>query len=211
MSLRNCPPLDSRIVTSRRALLHGLTVAPITASTIASPWATALASLHQRYEDEPATLVRTKTGRALSRDRYDSAEIALAPIEAGFFAQHVRVTLHQAGAIAKLALCAYLLDIGFPDDWNAAHIQQDIAKALAYANATGFGHDCPDMARLAVILSPYWKWGYPHLIGDPPIDDGGFTPDRVRPLVRALLDRVADGTGHPRPQGFERRQREVQS
>jgi hypothetical protein len=108
------------------------------------------------------------------------------------------VTLHQAGGVAKLALCAHLLDVGFPDDWNAAHIRQDIAKALAYANATGFGHDCPDMARLATILTPYWKWGYPHLIGDPPMDDGGFTPDRVRPLIRVLLDRVADVTGHQR-------------
>lgn len=196
---------------SRRALLRGLTIAPIAASAITSPRAKTLTSLHQRYEDEPAMLVRTKAGRALSRDRYDSAEIALAPIEAGFFARHVRVTLHQAGAIAKLALCAYLLDIGFPDDWNAAHLRQDIAKALAYANATGLGHDCPDMARLAVILSPYWKWGYPHLIGDPPMDDGGFTPDQVRPLVRALLDRVADVTGHLRSQGFERHQREALS
>ncbi|WP_336950697.1 hypothetical protein [Sphingobium aromaticivastans] len=196
---------------SRRALLRGLTIAPVAASAIASPWTKALASLHQHYEDEPAMLVRTKAGRALSCDRYDSAEIAFAPIEAGFFARDVRVTLHQAGAVAKLALCAHLLDIGFPDGWNAKHIRQDIAKALAYANATGFGHGCPDMARLAVILSPYWKWGYPHLIGDPPMDDGGFTPDRVRPLVRALLDRVADGTGHSRPQGFERRQREALS
>ncbi|PZU70689.1 MAG: hypothetical protein DI554_00160 [Sphingobium sp.] len=196
---------------SRRALLRGLTIAPVAASTIASPWTKALSSLHQRYDDEPAMLVRSRAGRALSRDRYDSAEIAFAPVEAGFFARDVRVTLHQAGAVAKLGLCAHLLDIGFPDDWNATHIRQDIAKALAYANASGFGHDCPDMARLAVILSPFWKWGYPHLIGDPPMDDGGFTPDRVRPLVRALLDRVADGTGHPRPQGIERRQREALS
>ena len=196
---------------SRRALLRGLTIAPVAAFTIASPWTKALVSLHQRYEDEPAMLVRTRAGRALSRDRYDSAEIAFAPVEAGFFARDVRVTLHQAGAVAKLVLCAHLLDIGFPDDWNAVHIRQDIAKALAYANATGLGHDCPDMARLAVILSPYWKWGYPHLIGDPPMNDGGFTPDRVRPLVRALLDRVADGTGHSHPQGFERRQREARS
>lgn len=211
MNLRNFPPCDSKIVTSRRELLHVLTVAPVTASTIASPRTKALASLHRRYEDEPATLVRTKAGRALSRDRYDSAEIAFAAIEAGFLARDVRVTLHQAGAVAKLALCAHLLDIGFPDDWNAAHIRQDITKVLAYANATGLGHDCPDMARLAVILSPYWKWGYPHLIGDPPMNDGGFTPDRVRLLVRSLLDRVADGTGHPRPQRFERRQRGVLS
>ena len=196
---------------TRRALLHGLTIAPVAASAIASPWTKALASLRQRYEDEVAVLVRTKAGRGLSGDRYDSAEIAFASIEAGFFARDVRVTLHQAGAVAKLALCAHLLDIGVPDEWAATHIRQDIKKVLVYANATGLGHDCPDMARLAVILSPYWKWGYPHLIGDPPMDDGGFTPDRVRPLMRALLDRVADVTGHSRPQGCQPRQRGARS
>lgn len=197
--------------TSRRALLRGSSFALVAASAIASPWMKALASLHQRYEDEPAMLVRTKAGRGLSGDRYNSAAIAFTSIEAGFFAQDTRVTLHQAGSVAKLALCAHLLDIGFPDDWNAAHIRQDIVKALAYANATGLGHNCPDMARLAAVLSPYWKWGYPHLIDDPPMDDGGFTPDRVRPLVRALLDRVADVTGHPRPKGCPRRQPKARS
>lgn len=196
---------------SRRALLRGLTITPVAASAIASPCAKALALLHHRYEDEPAVLIRTKAGRGLSADRHASAEIAFASIEAGFFARDVRVTLHQAGAVAKLALCAHLLDIGVPDEWAATHIRQDIEKALAYANATGLGHDCPDTARLAVILSPYWKWGYPHLIGDPSMDDGGFTPDRVRPLVRALLDRVADVTGHSRPEGCQLRQREARS
>ncbi|WP_066762187.1 hypothetical protein [Sphingobium sp. CCH11-B1] len=205
------PSSDSKGGTSRRALLRGLTATPIAASVIASPWAKALTLLHQRYEDEPATLVRTKAGRSLSRDRYKSAEISFCPIEAGFFADSTRVTLHTAGAVAKLALCAHLLDIGFADDWNAAHIRQDIAKALAYANATGFGHDCPDMARLAVILTPYWKWGYPHLIGDPPMDDGGFTPDRVRTLMRALLNRIADVTGHQRPKGCDGFPRNVRS
>lgn len=186
---------------SRRALLCGLTGVPVAVSVIASPWTKALASLHQHYEDEPAKLIRTKAGRELGGVRYESAEIAFASIEAGFFARDVRVTLHQAGAVAKLALCAHLLDIGVPDEWAATHIRQDIEKALAYANATGLGHDCPDMVRLAVILSPYWKWGYPHLIGDPPMEDGGFKPDRVRSLVRGLLGRVADVTGHSRPKG----------
>lgn len=201
---------DSSGVTSRRALLRGLAATPVIAPLIASPWAKALAPLHERYEDEPATLVRTKAGRSLSRKRYHSAKIAFSIIEAGFFADHIRDTLHQAGAVAKLALCAHLLDIGMSDAWNAENLRQDISKALAYANATGFGHDCPDMARLAVILTPYWKWGYPHLIGDPPMDQGGFTPYQVRSLVRALLERVHDVTGHTRPKGWERRQ-EVRS
>lgn len=185
--------------TSRRELLGAFSAA--SAAAITSPWANALVTLQRHYEDHPAAPVRTKAGRLLSCDRYRSAEISFAAIEAGllFDPRHVRGTLHQAGSIAKLALCAHLLDVGFPDAWNAEHIRQDIAKALAYANATGFGHDCPDMARLAVILSPYWKWGYPHMVGDPPMDDGRFAPDQVRPLVRALLDRVHDVTGHPRP------------
>lgn len=67
---------------SRRALLRGLTMAPISAAAIALPWAKALTLLHQRYEDEPATIVRTKAGRSLSRDRYMSAEISFCAIEA---------------------------------------------------------------------------------------------------------------------------------
>lgn len=200
--------------TSRRALLGAFTTVPVAmrSSPSASPWAKALAALHDRYEDAPA-LRRSREGRRISRDRFNSAEIAFMGIEAGFFAdpRHIRTTLHQAGAIAKLALCAHLMDVGFADAWNAEHIRQDIAKALAYANATGFGHDCPEMARLAVILSPYWKWGYPHLIGDPPMDDGGFTHDRVRALIHALLARVADVTGHQRPKGCERFDREARS
>ncbi len=191
---------DSTDGTSRRALLRTIVATPV----VASPWAKALASLHDRYEDARALLRRSPEGRGLSRDRYHSAEIAFASIDAGFFSdpRYIRTTLHQAGAIAKLALCAHLLDVGFADDWNAEHIRQDVAKALAYANATGFGHDCPDMARLAVILSPFWKWGYPHLIGDPPMDDGAFTPDQVRVLIRMLLDRIQDVTGHSRPRGL---------
>ena len=206
-------PSDSTGGTSRRDVLRGLAAAPVAMPVIASPWAKALAALHHRYEDAPALLRRSREGRRISRDRFHSAEIAFVGIEAGFFAdpRHIRTTLHQAGAVAKLALCAHLLDVGFADEWNAEHIRQDIAKALAYANATGFGHDYPEMARLAVILSPYWKWGYPHLIGDPPMDDGGFNHDRVRVLIHALLVRVADVTGHPRPKGCEGFDREARS
>lgn len=185
-------------------MLRTLVAAPVAMPVVAPSWAKALAALHSDYEDAPALLRRSREGRELSRERYHSAETAFMGIEAGFFAGHIRTTLHQAGTVAKLALCAHLLDIGFADDWNADHIRQDIAKALAYANATGFGHDCSDMARLAIILTPFWKWGYPHLIGDPPMDDGKFTPDRVRSLIRALLDRVRDGTGHSLPRGLRR-------
>ncbi|PZR56773.1 MAG: hypothetical protein DI537_54215, partial [Stutzerimonas stutzeri] len=74
MAKREFPSSDSKISTSRRALLRGLTIAPVAASAITSPWAKALASLHQRYDDEPATLARTKEGRSISRFRYHNAE-----------------------------------------------------------------------------------------------------------------------------------------
>lgn len=213
MASQKSAPGDSTGGTSRRDVLRCMAAAQIAAPVIASPWANALAALHDRYEDAPALLRRSREGRRISRDRFHSAEIAFMGIEAGFFAdrRHIRTTLHQAGAAAKLALCAHLVDVGFADGWNAEHIRQDIAKALAYANVTGFGHDCPETARLAFILSPYWKWGYPHLIGDPPMDDGGFKPDQVRVLIRALLGRVADVTGHPRPKGCERFDRQARS
>ncbi|WP_404478994.1 hypothetical protein [Novosphingobium sp. BL-52-GroH] len=186
---------------SRRSLLQVLAFGAISLPTAASRPETTLQPVFSLHEDDRTSLIRTKAGRALSRHRYKSAEIAFAPLEAGAFGSNTRVTLHQSGAVLILATSAYLLDVGFPDEWNASFLKQDITKALAYANATGLGHDCPNMAALSIILSPYWKWGYPHLIGDPPMDAGGFTPDRVRPLVRAMLDRVADVTGHRRPKG----------
>lgn len=183
---------------SRREILRSFAIAGAGSAIVIAPWSEALTALQGQYSDAPVTLRRSRESRDLSRDRFKSAEIAFAGLDAGFFRRNIRTTLHQGGAVAKLALCAYLLDVGFSDAWNAEHIRQDISKALAYANATGFGLDCPDMARLAAILTPYWKWGYPHLIGDPPMDDGRFSPEQVCLLIRALLDRVHDVTGHAR-------------
>lgn len=200
--------------TSRRALLRGLTVAPVTMSAIAAPWDKTLASLHQRYDDESVTLVRTKEGRSISRFRYHNAERFSQLMGGSSFCQpsYAPEVLHRAGFVCEQALCAYLLDMGFADDWNARHIKQDIAKVLAYANACGFGHDCADMARLAVVLSPFWKWGYHYDDWEPDRPStGGFVPATITPLVRALLDRVHDVTGHSRPKGCDRRQREARS
>ncbi|KEZ21173.1 hypothetical protein CP98_00623 [Sphingobium yanoikuyae] len=199
---------------SRRALLRGLAVAPVAASVVASPWGGTLAALHRRYDDEPAMMERTKEGRSISRFRYHNAERWMTTLAADFLTEprFAQEALHRAGFVTQQALCAYLLDIGFSDAWNARHIKQDIAKALAYANACGFGHGCPDMTRLAVILSPYWKWGYHY---DDWEEDrprtGGFIPATITPLVRALVDRVHDVTGHPRPKGCQRRRQEAWS
>jgi hypothetical protein len=132
-------------------------------------------------------------------------------LDQGFYGHDVREMLYRSGIVAQLALSSHLLDMGFPDEWNARHVRLDVAKSLAYANATGFGHDCPDMARLATVLSPYWKWGHAHRFDKPRPDAGGFTLDAIRPLLCALLDRVHDVTGQRRPNGWRREQREMLS
>ncbi len=186
--------------TSRRALLGAVTGGPIAALAAPSPWGAALASLHAEHDDEPVMLVRSKAGRSLSRWRYHRAE--------GFFPDNEPRSiggwhsfLYFSGITAQLGLSAHLLDVGFPDEWNARRIGLHVTKSLAYANATGLGHDCPDMARLAAVLTPYCQWNRVRLFGEPEPDDDGLTAPQVRKLLRALLDRVRDVTGHPRPRG----------
>lgn len=190
--------------TSRRALLWALTATPIAASAaVASPWGAALATLHREHDDVPAALCRSRAGRRLSRVRYHRAESFFETLETGILTRK-REVLYHSGIVAQLALSAHLLDIGFEDQWCARHIGLRVAKSLAYANATGLGHDCPDMARLAAVLTPYWKWNQPRFREEPEPDDGGFTVDQIRPLLRALLDHVHRVTGHPRPCGWRR-------
>ena len=201
MTLRKLSPDDSSV--ARRTLLRALTVTPLAVSIVTSPWSEALAALHKEHDDEPALLCRSKEGRKLSRSRCHRAESFFQTLEAGILTSN-EDTLYYSGIVAQLSLSAHLLDIGFEDEWCARYIGLRIAKSLAYANATGLGHECPDMARLAVVLTPYWKWRQPRW-SDPAPDDGGFNANEVRPLLRALLDRVHEVTGHPRPNGWRRR------
>lgn len=170
-----------------------------------------LAILNRRYRDEPFALQRTKDGRDLSQVRYHNAE--------GFFPhneprspQGWRNFLYMSGITAHLGLSSHLLDVGFPDHWNARHIGYQISKSLAYANATGLDHRCPDMARLAAVLTPYWKWNSAQkLIEKRAPDDSGFTVAQVRRLLRALLDQVRVVTGHSLPDGWHRHCKEAQA
>ncbi|MCC4252781.1 hypothetical protein LL251_10190 [Sphingobium naphthae] len=209
MISRNFSSTDSvGAPTSRRALLQALTIAPVAALAVpAPPWSDALARLHDTHEDEPAILIRTRERRRLSRVRYHRAE-AFMPHRWREYGMGRHDFLYRAGIVAQLGLSAHLLDVGFSDTWNARHIGLRVAKSLAYANATGFGHDCPEMARLALVLTPYCRWNTPRLFGEPEPDDGGFSPEQAMPLLRALLDRVHAITGHPRPSGWQRRRKE---
>ncbi|MFA6118226.1 MAG: hypothetical protein WC729_29845 [Sphingomonas sp.] len=205
MTAGNLSPDDSSVAsrTSRRALLRTLTATPVAVSVVTSPWSEALATLHREHDDEPALLCRSREGRSLSRVRYHRAESFFETLEAGILTSNAE-TLYYSGIVAQLALSGHLLDIGFEDKWCARHIGLRVAKSLAYANATGLGHECPGMGRLAVVLTPYWKWNQPPRWGEPEPDDGGFTADQIRPLLRALLDHVHRITGHPRPRGWRR-------
>jgi len=183
---------------SRRALLQAMAVVPVTPS-FTTP------DLETR---EPARLVDVLAVRALSRDnrslsrfRYHNAESFFRSLEDGP-APNPQDMLYRTGIVAQLALSAHLLDIGLADDWCARNIGLNISTSLSYANATGLGHTCEEMARLADVLTPYWKWRQPVRASSMTHDDGGFTAPAVRPLLRSLLDRVRHVTGHPRPRGW---------
>lgn len=184
---------------SRRTVLRTLTAAPVMANT-ARPWDEALAALHEHYGDDSARLVRSKAGREMSRARYIRAEGFFPEFE-GYGKSDRNHFLYFAGITAQLALSSHLVDVGFPDRWCARYIGLRVAKSLAYANATGFDHDCHEMKRLAAVLTPYCKWNTPRLFGAPEPDDGGFDLAGVQSLLRALLDHVRDVTGHSRPGG----------
>ncbi|MDB5583952.1 MAG: hypothetical protein JWR80_9128 [Bradyrhizobium sp.] len=165
------------------------------ATSAASPRHAALLALWRTYHAEPVQLLRTREGRTLSRERYRRAEefmLSLAPGAPGDEPDF----LYHAGIVAQLALSSHLLDVGFPDTWCARYIGLHVARSLAYANATGFGHECAETKRLADVLTPYWKWNRRSLAEGPRPNDDGFTADDIRALLRPLLDHVCHVTGH---------------
>lgn len=198
--------MDETVKTSRRGLLQVIGLAPIAAAVppIRSSWAAALEPLHVAYDDDPASPLRSPEGRRLSRTRYHTAEQFFPGPDRPNGDWHL--FLYRAGITAQLGIASHLLDVGFPDEWCARHIGLRVSKSLQYANATGFAHDDPEMSRLAAVLTPYWKWNSPQFSGDRQLSDGGFTRDQVNSLLRGLLDHVRHVTGHPRPQGWQKRQ-----
>lgn len=191
--------VETGSTTSRRALLGTLAVAPIAA---ASCWHVPLNPPSGAATDEPPSLRRTKEGRSLSRTRYHNAEGFFAGVEArsrlAFGDQ-----LYRVGIATQLGLSSHLLDVGFDDAWCASHIGLNLVISLACANATGLGHSSAAFERLATFLSPYGKWRDADLSGLP--GDCPFSGAQACQLTRALLDRVREVTGHPRPHGWRQR------
>ena len=189
--------LKNGSMTSRRRLLTAIAVAPV---AISSPWDAAIAALP--YHDEPVVLRRTRAGRGDSRFRYHNAESFFLGLEKGVVSDlHDR--LYQTGIVLQLGLSSHLLDVGFTDQWCARHIGLNVARSLAYANASGIGFQLAEFELLAAILSPYGKWRSP--APREQVEDLPFTPEQIRMLTRALLDHVHHVTGHPRPRGWNAR------
>lgn len=185
--------------TSRRALLGAVVAAPI---AVVSRWDGPIPALPYAATDAPVILRRSKEGRSLSRSRYHRAESFFVGAEAG--TRHPRHDqLYQIGIVLQLGLSSHLLDIGFDDAWCARNLGLNVAKSLAYANATGLGHSSPELERLAAILSPYGKWRNADLRNPPA--DCSLSDQVIRQLTRALLERVHQITGHPRPRGWRKR------
>lgn len=187
----------STIGTTRRNLLGAMAATPVIAAAgpIISPSQADLDTLQRRFGVQKVSLLRTQEGREASAFRYCNAHQFFPDARKG---QHERANfLYSAGITAQLALSSHLLDVGFPDAWCARFIGLRVAWSLAYANATGLGHDCPRMHKLSRVLHPYWKWNAAsqiHRRKKP--NTGGFEPDEVQTLLAALLKQVRLVTGH---------------
>lgn len=187
------PLVEVRSSTSRRDLLGALAVAPLAALSTAGAGQVGV-PIDARSELVP--LRRTREGRYLSRIRYHNAESFFAPVERGFLSRQ-NDQLYHTGIAFQLALSSHLLDVGFDDVWCAKNIGLYVNKSLEHANATGLGYDCPDLRRLADLLSPYGCLRNADVSGlSQPCP---FSHDRICRLTRDLLERVREVTGHSRP------------
>ncbi|MES2136668.1 MAG: hypothetical protein V4502_06370 [Pseudomonadota bacterium] len=187
------PLLEVGSSTSRRALLGALAVAPLAALS------TAEVGRFGMSVDVPSELVplrRTREGRHLSRIRYHNAESFFAPVEQGFpFRPNDH--LYQTGITLQLALSSHLLDVGFDDAWCAKNIGLYLNKSLEHANATGLGHDRSELKRLGDVLSPYGRLRNADV--STAFSPCPFSNEQICRLVRELLERVREVTGHNRP------------
>jgi hypothetical protein len=181
-------------IASRRGLLGSLAAAPIAFSSSATSQ-----FAHPSFaEERPAKLERTLQNRQLSRVRYHNAE--------GFFHRPSPFgeeldgdRLYSFGIVIQLGLSAHLLDVGFADHWCARHIGLHVSRSLSLANETGLGFNPVGFELLTALLSPYGKW---RAAPRTAVLDFPFTDQDVGSLVRLMLDRVRDVTGHPRPRGW---------
>jgi hypothetical protein len=179
--------------TSRRDLLGALAAAPLAALSTAEMGHFGLSI---GVPSELVPLQRTREGRHLSRTRYHNAESFFAPVEQGFLSRQ-NDALYRVGITLQLALSSHLLDVGFGDEWCAKNIGLYVNKSLGHANATGLGYDCPELKRLADILSPYGRLRNADIsAASSPCP---FSHEQICRLTRGLLERVREVTGHSRP------------
>jgi hypothetical protein len=185
--------VEARSFTSRRDLLGALAVAPLAALSTAEV-DDFLVPIGAPSELIP--LRRTREGRRLSRIRYHRSESFFAPVEQGLPLRQ-NDQLYQVGITLQLALSSHLLDVGYDDAWCARNIGLYVNKSLGHANATGLGHECPELRRLAEIISPYG------LLRNADVSRASsrcpFSNEQICRLTRALLECVRDVTGHSRP------------
>lgn len=181
-------------IASRRGLLSSLAAMPIAFSSSS----TSQFAHPSDAEERPAKLERTLQNRQLSRVRYHNAEgFFRSPSPFGEELDGDRI--YSIGIVIQLGLSAHLLDVGFDDQWCARHIGLHVSRSLSLANETGLSFNPAGFELLTALLSPYGKWR------DAPrtaVLDFPFTDREVGSLVRLMLDRVRDVTGHPRPRGW---------
>lgn len=154
-----------------------------------------LGALWRRYDARPVRLVRTREGREFSFTRFERAREFMSGMTRPAD-EDMPDYFYASGIVAQLAMSSHLLDVGFPDMWCAKYIGLHVDRSLAYANATGFGYEDAETERLMQVLSPYWKWNTMSQMQGIEPDDGGFTREEIAGIIAALVEHVAEVTGH---------------
>lgn len=145
----------------------------------------------------PLSILRTNYKRELGRVRFENATAWFSRCDPDL--ERVNASnLYDAGVTAHLALTAYLLDFGFDDDWCAENLAYRITEALDWANAAGLDFGSTSMAHVAVVLTPYWKWGPLHRDQRTDLRPSGIHGRLLHGTLDNLLHRIGTRTGYPR-------------
>ncbi|BBF72729.1 hypothetical protein [Sphingomonas bisphenolicum] len=99
---------------------------------------------------------------------------------------------HSLAIAIELGLKAFLMKVGYADDWNRVHIRHDLEKALALAMEAGLSDLPAELPELAAILSPAYRRHQIDALfraGASPFDmaDASHCVDRLLAVIRAQI------------------------
>lgn len=189
--------------TTRSNLLGAMTAIPLIAAAgpIFSLTQADLEKLQRRFGIEKVRLLRTQKRREVSAICCYNAHQFFPKAHEG---QHESANfIYTTDITAQLDLSFQLLDVDLPDAWCARFIGLRATWSLAFANATGLGHNYLLMEKPSRMLHYDWNWkAASHIHRRKRPSTEGVEPSEIRTLLAALLTRLRLVTGHSATSGM---------